>query len=546
VDLSASVGLSLGPSELPHVIDRLQADLARTHTNDLRLALGLATYFVGTATEAEEHLRQAFLGFLRERRHRRAALAAAHLGRLEYHGFGNPAVATGWFTRGRQLLTDDEDCVERGWLALGILGCSFSSALDLHGEAELALHLGRRHCDADLECRALADYGLALVGLGQCIEGMTNIDQAMTMLHSGECTNLFITGQVQCSFISACERTGDIVRLEGWFTAAARTQPAVLGPQAPPNVMLNHCRTEFGSLLCQSGRWKEAESTLRQAADDAARLQRHQQILANCALAELRLNQGRVAEAAQLLAGLSEWDEARLPLARLQAARQEYVEAAAACRLALVRFAGDRLRGSAILAVLVDAELAAGNVDAATVAAAELAESATATGNLCIGVRTALAAGRVARARGDVELATARLEEGLGVLGGEGWELLRAELHLELAAVLLERDRPTARAHARAALAIFGPLGAQARHAARELLARLGEAPAPGPDPLGVLSPREREILALVAQGLSNPQIAARLVISTKTAEHHVGAILRKLGVRRRSEAAVLAATLDG
>jgi DNA-binding NarL/FixJ family response regulator len=49
----------------------------------------------------------------------------------------------------------------------------------------------------------------------------------------------------------------------------------------------------------------------------------------------------------------------------------------------------------------------------------------------------------------------------------------------------------------------------------------------------------------LIAQGLSNPQIAATLVIAPKTAEHHVGAILRKLGLRRRSEAAVYAATLN-
>jgi DNA-binding NarL/FixJ family response regulator len=61
---------------------------------------------------------------------------------------------------------------------------------------------------------------------------------------------------------------------------------------------------------------------------------------------------------------------------------------------------------------------------------------------------------------------------------------------------------------------------------------------------LSVLTPREREILPLLAQGLSNPEIAAYLVISAKTAEHHVGSILRKLNLRRRSEAAAFAAGL--
>jgi len=58
------------------------------------------------------------------------------------------------------------------------------------------------------------------------------------------------------------------------------------------------------------------------------------------------------------------------------------------------------------------------------------------------------------------------------------------------------------------------------------------------------LTPREVEVLALIEEGLRNRQIADRLFVSAKTVDHHVGAILRKLGVQRRSEAAVFAATL--
>jgi DNA-binding NarL/FixJ family response regulator len=84
-------------------------------------------------------------------------------------------------------------------------------------------------------------------------------------------------------------------------------------------------------------------------------------------------------------------------------------------------------------------------------------------------------------------------------------------------------------------------------HAAQALLHELGDAAAAGPaapDAVRTLTAREREILNLLAEGLSNPQIAERLVISPKTAEHHVGAILRKLQLGGRSEAAVYAATL--
>jgi DNA-binding NarL/FixJ family response regulator len=69
-------------------------------------------------------------------------------------------------------------------------------------------------------------------------------------------------------------------------------------------------------------------------------------------------------------------------------------------------------------------------------------------------------------------------------------------------------------------------------------LAQLAHAPEPLPDPL---SEREREVLGLIARGCTNREIATRLVISEKTAGHHVSHILDKLGLSRRSEAAVYA-----
>jgi DNA-binding NarL/FixJ family response regulator len=55
------------------------------------------------------------------------------------------------------------------------------------------------------------------------------------------------------------------------------------------------------------------------------------------------------------------------------------------------------------------------------------------------------------------------------------------------------------------------------------------------------LTARERQVLELIAEGLSNREIGQRLFISTKTASVHVSAILRKLGATSRTQAAVIA-----
>lgn len=56
-----------------------------------------------------------------------------------------------------------------------------------------------------------------------------------------------------------------------------------------------------------------------------------------------------------------------------------------------------------------------------------------------------------------------------------------------------------------------------------------------------VLTPRQLHVLALVARGLTNPQIAEQLTISPATVENHISAILARLAVQNRTEAAVLA-----
>jgi len=93
-------------------------------------------------------------------------------------------------------------------------------------------------------------------------------------------------------------------------------------------------------------------------------------------------------------------------------------------------------------------------------------------------------------------------------------------------------------AESRAALEVFRALGAgrDADEAAGQLRS-LGSRAGPIPRAAGVLTRREREVLGLLVEGLSNQQIADRLFLSKRTVEHHVGAILAKIGAGTRAEA---------
>lgn len=102
------------------------------------------------------------------------------------------------------------------------------------------------------------------------------------------------------------------------------------------------------------------------------------------------------------------------------------------------------------------------------------------------------------------------------------------------------------------ALSTLDRIGATAAaKATRRRLRDLGVSKIPRPrsapaqeNPFG-LTDRQCEVLALLPDGLTNAEIANRLVISVRTVDHHVAAILAKLGASSRGEAARLAADLD-
>lgn len=542
-----SVGLSLTASELHLARSQLTDRLREQDDPDVHVAAGLVEYLFAAFASAHDHLRTAFLAYQHRGDRRRAALTASHLGRVEYDGLGHPSVANGWYARADRLIRDEPRCVEQGWVALGRVGCSFVDADELEAGARNALQLADEFGEVDLECKALADLGLALVAHGRTAEGATLLDEAMTMAHSGECANAFIASQVYCCVVSACERSGDLTRMGALLAVLQNEVPGALGPHAEPNLLLAHCEGEYGSLLCGSGRWREAEVALRRAVQASQSVQYRPRARAHAALADLRVSQGRLPEAATALDGYADSIESQLPLARMHLARGDFDLAAAVARRAVRSLAGDAMRSAPLLSCLVQAELARGERAAAEAAAHALAQVAVNTDRAHVRALASLASARALAAAGDAELAVGEIEAGLAILNNAEWPLIAAELHLELAALLQSSDRAAAVAEARAALATFTTAGAARMHDAQALLHTLGAAALPAePATAARLTPRERQVLRLLAEGASNPDIARTLVISTKTAEHHVSNILRKLQLNGRSEAAVYAATLAG
>jgi DNA-binding CsgD family transcriptional regulator len=149
-------------------------------------------------------------------------------------------------------------------------------------------------------------------------------------------------------------------------------------------------------------------------------------------------------------------------------------------------------------------------------------------------------AGLVAEAEGDLDGAERSLEAAIAEHAAGGSPLARARSELHLGALLRRRgQRRAARSHLEAAHSTFDAVGARGwADRARTELDRLGLRPSHD----GSLTPAERSVARLVAEGLSNKAIATRLHTSAKTVEAHLTRAYRKVGVRRRAELAVLVA----
>ena len=495
--------------------------------------LGEALQFGGEHPRAIELKERAFAEYERRGLRAEAAELARWLAFLYVSVHGNVAAANGWMARAEGVLEGVAECAAHGWLTLDRAPWT-SDASEREELATAAIAIARRYGDRDLEFDAIALLGEAYVASGRVTEGMTLLDQAMVAVASGEVVGVGPAGEIYCRLLSACERATDVRRAEQWLDAATRFE--AWGDFVPPT-----CRTHYGGILIALGRWDEAERELLAAIRIFETGYWASQLFALLRLADLRVRQGRFEEAERLLEGIDWHAGAKRSLARIALARGDLTLAGDLARLCLERTPSSDPDCAPVLALLVEVQLACGDLTAAEETLDQLAVLAVDREDDRTRAVAKLVGGTVRAARGD-QVARADFQAALELFSRLGLALEAAQSRVALARALAAHAPAAAVEEARIALETFERLGAtRDADAAASVLRELGAPARTFPRGYGTLTKRENEVLSLLAEGCSNADIAARLYISRRTAEHHVARILSKLGLRNRAEAAAYA-----
>lgn len=540
-DAAVSVGLAegdrlLASTDWAAAVVAFDSVLAIDDSPAAHDGLATAMWWLRDVDQSIAERTAAYAGFRRVGEETRAFRSALWLAREYAEAVGNEPVSRGWLARAEGLASRLPDGVEGGWLAVtrGLLRTDPATARD---DARTALDVARSYADPDLEATALALLGLGTIAAGDVPEGMTQVDEAMVVVTAGELRDNVVFGDICCMVTRASEEACDTSRLGQWNKILLRFMQNTGHP-----ALLQFCGTCCAEIFLASGDIASAEGwlgrTLRELEQGGHR--------ARCVhpaakLAELRLLQGRVEEAGRLLAGFEDRPDALRATAAVRLAAGDTAVAAALLHRRIHQV-GEGLLTVPLLALLAEVELAQG-VPIQAVATAERLDGIAAATRWPRAIATShLTAGRVAAAVGNTVLAQERLDSAIAIFGELTMPIEAARARLALAEAVRDSDREVAVHEAGVALAVFDDAGANGlADKAAALLRALGGPARTGPKALGLLSRREREVLALLAEAMTNAEIAERLFISAKTAEHHVSSILAKLQLRSRGEAAAFA-----
>jgi DNA-binding CsgD family transcriptional regulator len=516
--------------------DAFSAVLEMAEVPEALFGLATALFWLGDIAGTIANCEKAYVAFRRRGGLGFAAGAALSLVGYNKGYLGNIAAARGWLSRAARII-ETEVPELRGEL-LGATAYVTDDPVESEALARQAAEIGRANGNSDLELMAMHAVGQALVQQGRTEEGMSLLDEAMAGVIGGEGGDPLTVAQMSCMTMVVCGSCFDLERATQWVQSLGRFIDRYGCP-----FLFAECRTYYGRVLFENGDWSAAEALLLDAISMSRDVFPAPHAFASGTLAELRLAQGRVEDAARVLRGVEGRAEAAAAVASLHLARGEPSVAAAVLRRRLAATSPDRLDAAAVIELLGEAEIALLDGDAAIGRGRALVALGSVNDCHLIVAHGERLVGH-ALASTDVSAACKHLETALAAFIHAGIPYRTAQTRLLLAQVLGRDNREVAGAEARAALSVFEDLGAaRDADAAAALMRDLRVKPArTGPKNVGRLTKREQEVLALLGEALSNPEIAERLCLSRKTVEHHVARILSKLGLRGRAEAAALVA----
>lgn len=495
--------------------------------------LALAAYLVGKDDDSAAAWLSAHQGFARRGEVRRAARCAFWQAcGLLFRGELAPAL--GWIARGRRVLeAAPEDCAEQGWLlllsALPVMfeGDAVSAYVAFVQAEEIAEQCG----DLDLAMFARLGRGWSLILQQHVPEGMALLDEVMVAVVAGELSPI-LTGIFYCSTIELCQSVFDLRRAWEWTGALSRW--CAVQPDLVPfrgNCLVHRCE-----IFQLHGAWPDALDAARRACDLLSPPPTWDSLgSAYYQLGEIHRLRGEfvLAETAYRQASRAGRDPE--PGRSLLLLAQGVGDAAASIRRVLDE-TPDPISRARILPAYIDIMLAANDVGASRVAAEELRRIADGLGAPYVRARAAHAAGAVLLAEGDARAALVELRAAAALWRDLDvpYQVAHARALVGLACQQLG-DRDGAGLELDAARSLFEDLGAAPD------LARLRNLSDSLPEPDHGLSPREREVLALLATGKTNRAIAAELFLSEKTIARHVSNIFAKLALSSRAEATAYA-----
>jgi DNA-binding CsgD family transcriptional regulator len=501
---------------------------------DLEL-LATSAYMLGRDDEYVSCLERAHHAYLGSGEAMRAARCAFWVG-MNLALRGEMGRATGWLGRAQRLVErEGRDCVERGYLLLPLM-FEHEDTGDYEGAAATAADaagIGERFGDADLFALAVHSQGILLVKQGRVVEGLGLLDEAMVAVTAGELSPI-VSGFVYCGVIMGCQEAYELRRAQEWTAALTRwceEQPDMVS-------FTGTCLVHRAEIMQLHGAWPDALEEARRAGQRLAQV-RNQSGAAQAFYrqGEVHRLQGRftAAEEAYREASRSGW-EPQPGLALLRLAQGDGDAAAAAIRRA-VGETTEPLKRARLLPAYVEIMLAVGDAQEAHSACGELEEISARYDRSMLGAMVAYAEGAVDLAEGDARAALLALRRAWQVWRDleVPYEAARVRVLVGLACSVLGDD-DTAALELEAARGVFAQLGAVPDLARVDSLTRrVRSIDAHG------LTPRELQVLRLVAAGATNKVIAAELVLSERTVDRHVSNIFTKLGVSSRTAATAYA-----